>query len=98
MKEVFKFKVHFRVTRRNTRWIQFEKPSEVNIQNAKQMATQWISDKNKVTYGTYTYIEHDIGKKAFRAHFKAMEANAVREPRWVAINDCATLKQAEEFA
>lgn len=51
-----------------------------------------------MTYGTYTYIEHDIGKKAFRAHFKAMEAKTISEPRWVAINDCATLKQAEEFA
>jgi hypothetical protein len=51
-----------------------------------------------VAYGTYTYIEHDIGKKAFRAHFKAMDATEAREPRWVAINDCATLKQAEEFA
>jgi hypothetical protein len=54
-KVTLKFKVRFQVTKRNTRWINYTN-SEVTAENAKEIAQQWCEEKNKIIYGTYTYI------------------------------------------
>ena len=54
--------------------------------------------RNKLTYGVYTYIEHDLDRKAFKIHYKPTVLTKQQEARSIPISDCATLSSAQEFA
>ena len=42
----------------------------MTAKNAKDTALHWIEARNQVVYGVYSYIEHDLERKAFKVHYK----------------------------
>ncbi len=74
-KEVFKFKVNFRLHKRNERWIVFPDQS-ISAEKATEWCKNWCEEKNKVVNGTYTFLKHnvkdgrDLVEVKFKVHFR----------------------------
>lgn len=67
----FKFRVNFKLAKPNARWVPYEQ--DVDEKNARVEAMKWCDRMNKVVYGSYCYVAHDLnnaGGKAFSVHFR----------------------------
>lgn len=89
------FKIHFLVATRNVRWIRFQDQNSVNEINAEEKAMEWVDRQNKMVFGTYTYLEHNLGKvekgfAGFKVHFKPPAQKpfkVVLEDEWVCLDE-----------
>ena len=61
--------VNFAAPSRNERLVKynFENVSE---SNAVALAQIWCDEMNKVVYGKYSYLSHDVASKQFKVRFE----------------------------